>query len=235
MTSVIKLGCDPEVFLYHKSGVFMSADGKFPGTKREPFKVERGAVQVDGTALEFNIDAASNEDEWEKNITTVLSQMNEMVREVDKELSIVFRPIANFIDTVWETISGESKILGCDPDYDYRGSPNPNPGEKLLNVPLRTAAGHIHIGWTEHELAVAPEHFSDCTVIASHFHKKGIFNPTVKDEHERLKYYGMNGSFRPKHYGVELRSPSNIWVGSEETRRGMYNTVRKEFKEVTGL
>lgn len=233
--SVIKVGCDPEVFLFHKSGVFVSADGKFPGTKQEPFKVEKGAVQVDGTALEFNIDAAENEEQFENHISTVLAQMNEMVAKVDKELSIVFRPIAKFTDTVWDTISNESKILGCDPDYNARGVPNPNPSEKLLNVPLRTAAGHIHLGWTEHEMATAPEHFTDCTIIASHFHKKNIFRPVLKDEFTRLEYYGMEGSFRPKSYGVELRSPSNIWVGSEVTRRETYRTVRKEFKEVTGL
>lgn len=233
--SSIKLGCDPELFLFHKSGVFVSADGKFPGTKREPFKVERGAIQVDGTALEFNIDAVTNEDEWEKNISCVLKQMEEMVRKVDPELTMMFRPVANFTDTVWNSINAESKILGCDPDYDYRGDANPNPGEKLLNVPIRTGSGHVHIGWTEHEMATSPEHFGDCVVVASHFYKKGIFNPVIKDEETRLQYYGMNGSFRPKSYGVELRSPSNIWVANEDSRRNTYRVVRKEFKEITGL
>lgn len=233
--TVIKMGCDPEVFLFHKSGVFISADGKFPGTKREPHPVEHGAIQVDGTALEFNIDAASNEDEFEKNISSVLAQMKEMVRQVDPDLAIVFRPIAQFTDTVWNSINSESKILGCDPDYNRFGVPNPNPSEKLLNEPIRTAAGHIHIGWTENEVATSPEHFTDCTIVANHFHNRGIFNPVLADERIRLKYYGMDGSFRPKSYGLELRSPSNVWVGSETTRREMYRMVRKEFKEVTGF
>lgn len=233
--SMIKLGCDPEVFLYHKSGVFVSADGNFPGTKREPYAVECGAVQVDGTALEFNINPANNEDEFEKNIKTVLAQMTEMVQKHDRDLSIVFRPIAKFTDAVWNSISEGSKVLGCDPDYSCRGVPNPNPSEKLMNVPLRTAAGHIHIGWTEHEMATAPEHFTDCTIVASHFHNKGVFNPVLADERQRLQFYGMDGSFRPKSYGIELRSPSNVWVGSEQTRRETYRIVRKEFKEVTGF
>ena len=58
MTQIL-VGCDPEVFVA-KGGKFISAHGMIPGTKKAPHKVERGAVQVDGMALEFNIDPAAS-------------------------------------------------------------------------------------------------------------------------------------------------------------------------------
>lgn len=51
------VGADPELFV-SKAGVILSAFGLVGGTKKVPQKVERGAVQVDGMALEFNIDPA---------------------------------------------------------------------------------------------------------------------------------------------------------------------------------
>lgn len=53
------IGADPEVFV-GREGQFFSAHGLVPGNKRRPHKVDRGAVQVDGMALEFNIDPASS-------------------------------------------------------------------------------------------------------------------------------------------------------------------------------
>jgi hypothetical protein len=58
-----KIGADPEFFLRDKAtGKFVSAHGLIPGTKRQPMKVDKGAVQVDGMALEFNIDPVTNLD-----------------------------------------------------------------------------------------------------------------------------------------------------------------------------
>ena len=52
--SKILVGCDPEIFV-KQAGVFKSAHGLVVGDKKDPQKVNKGAVQVDGMALEFNI------------------------------------------------------------------------------------------------------------------------------------------------------------------------------------
>ena len=58
------LGADPEAFVVLKDGgIPVSAHGLLPGTKDKPFPVEKGAVQVDGMAAEFNIEPAATEDE----------------------------------------------------------------------------------------------------------------------------------------------------------------------------
>ena len=75
----ITIGADPEIFVTNKDGRFRSAHGLVPGTKTEPFRVNNGAVQVDGMALEFNIDPVETEDDFVTNITSVMQQMQEMV------------------------------------------------------------------------------------------------------------------------------------------------------------
>lgn len=234
MQTEISLGCDPEIFLW-KNGTFVSADGLFPGTKAEPHPLEKGAVQVDGLALEFNIEPAKTEEEFDRNIQTVLNQLGEMVHKVDKDMHLVFRPIANFTSENWNKFSETSKVLGCDPDYNIKGDINPNPSEKLANTPIRTAAGHVHIGWTQGKERGDAMHFSDCCFISEQFHRAKIFAPKIADEFTRLQYYGANGAFRPKPYGIELRSPSNVWVPDSTSRRAVFTQTVSHFREVTGL
>ncbi len=76
-------GCDPEVFLM-VGDKYVSAHGLFPGTKAEPFKVEKGAVQVDGLALEFNIDPAKTPEEFaarEKELTEFIASFGATLRD----------------------------------------------------------------------------------------------------------------------------------------------------------
>ena len=76
------IGCDPEVFV-KKNGVFQSAFGLIAGDKKNPQKIPRGAVQVDGMALEFNIDPAANEDDFAINVQSVFDQLRAMVPEFE--------------------------------------------------------------------------------------------------------------------------------------------------------
>lgn len=231
----VRLGCDPEGFLI-LGDEFISAAGNFPGTKQEPFKIDKGAIQVDGMAIEFNIDAADNEDEFEKNISTVLTQLNEITQKVDKDIRIAWTPVARFDKSIWDAAPSDAKVLGCDPDYNIHGEVNPNPMDILEGRTLRTAAGHIHIGWREGEHDPQdPKNFMDALYVSRHFHKSGVFAPKTADESTRLGYYGANGAFRSKSYGVELRTPSNLWVRKEQFRREMYRNVRRELKACTGL
>lgn len=230
-----KYGADPETFL-QVGDKFISAHGLFPGTKAEPFKVEKGAVQVDGLALEFNIDPAETASEFSGNIKTVLAQMNEMVKKVDKDMKIVFTPFATFDVKYFKELPDECKILGCDPDYRAADGRMNEPPADLTNRPFRTAAGHYHIGWSEGEDPMRKIHFEDCRFIANHFYERGPEpirrDPWAisKEESDRLHHYGHSGSFRPKPYGVELRQYSNVWVREEATRLKMFNFIDRNMK-----
>lgn len=216
----ITLGCDPEMFLF--DGLeYVSAYGLIPGTKEHPFPVEKGAVQVDGVALEFNIDPASDPDTFSNNISVVLAQLGEMVKKVNPEFKMVFTPVAKFDPTYFSILPHECKILGCDPDYNILGDLR-FPDEDLQNIPVRTAAGHMHLGFDKGQDPMNPVHFERCRRIAAEFARVKGFYPETKEERERIKYYGQPGTFRPKSYGVELRGSSNLWVEHEKDRKDMF-------------
>lgn len=217
----IKIGCDPEVFLVNtKSGKVVPATGLFPGTKSKPHRVEKGAVQVDGTALEFNIDPVESEDEFVDNINHVMKQMHEMVKKVDPDLEILLAPVVQFDSDTWSNIPFYGKELGCDPDFDITGNEN-TIDESLMNTPIRTGSGHIHIGFDN------PDDVDRLYVVQAV--EQALED--VKDSWEtssseiRRKYYGKMGAHRPKEYGVEMRSLDNTWLKSEEHMRTVFRTI----------
>lgn len=220
-----KIGADPEFFL-RLGGKFVPACGLFPGTKDEPFELDKGAVQVDGLALEFNIHPAESADEFNNNIETVLAQVDEMIKKVHKNMKRVFVPFARFDKADFDNLKDDQKILGCDPDYSgLTGLINPRP--EIQDQPFRTAAGHIHIGWTEGQDITNPIHFEDCRFVSQYIGDSGYFDPTENAEYERLNYYGGDYSFRPKPYGVEIRFPSNLWLNTKYNReRAFMDVVR---------
>jgi len=102
----LTVGADPEVFV-KQGGKFVSAHGLVQGTKEEPFVVDKGAVQVDGMALEFNIDPAKNAKEFSDNIRVVMDILDGMVP--DHEL--VPTPTATFGKKYMTTMLGRAVLL----------------------------------------------------------------------------------------------------------------------------
>lgn len=220
-------GCDPEMFLLDKPGSPVSAWGKFPGTKDNPHRLSKGAVQVDGNALEFNIDPASSASEFVDNILSVQEELYEMVAA--KGLVMDYVPIIKFPDDVWSELPPEAKVLGCSPDYNSSGERNCAP-----EIPegYRTAAGHIHLGWGEYLDPDSENHIQFCARLSKFVEERWYeaFPLDANDAH-RLEYYGADAAFRPKMYGIEFRFPTNRWLNSLELMYIAYWTVEAAAKE----
>ena len=95
----ILIGADPELFLKDvTTGKFVSAEDDngplIPGTKADPFEVKGGAIQVDGVAAEFNINAAKNFKEFYGNIKGVLKYLNKEIRSKNENLRLTPVPTA---------------------------------------------------------------------------------------------------------------------------------------------
>jgi len=220
----ILVGADPELFAFDKETP-VSAFGLIKGTKYEPFKVQDGAVQVDGMALEFNINPAENEAEFIKNLNSVMSSLKSMVPDFD----IRAVPVAEFgIDYILEQPQ-EAVELGCTPDFDAwaNGSINEPPNAMM---PFRTGAGHVHIGWVETNDASEydPDHLEKCVSVIkqldfflglpSLFYDKGV---------KRRTMYGKPGCFRPKTYGAEYRVLSNQWLESDALKGWVFRNTKE--------
>lgn len=223
--SKILVGCDPEVFV-KQAGIFKSAHGLIKGTKDNPFKVPNGAVQVDGMALEFNIDPSATEDQFLFNVQDVLNTMSLMVPDYE----IIVAPVADFSIDYLKAQPEEALELGCDPDYNaWTFTANPRPdGER----PMRTASGHVHIGWTNGQDIDSVEHKQECESIARQMDFfLGLPSLMYDDDVRRRGMYGKAGACRFKPYGVEYRTLSNMWLKSENLIRWVFRSAIKGVEE----
>ena len=216
----ITVGADPELFITNKSGDNQSAYGIIPGTKQKPHPVDGGAVQVDGMALEFNIDPAHSEDEFVNNINTVMAQLRDMV---PKEYKFRIMPTANFRPSVMDKQPPAAVELGCDPDFNaYTEAVNPAPPLQPYDK-VRCAGGHVHIGWTQGQDVNDTVHFNACAQLVRQLdYMLGVPMLYKCGRSSRTKWYGQPGAFRPKPYGVEYRVLSNKWIRGEDLMRLVY-------------
>lgn len=222
----ILVGCDPEVFV-KQDGMFKSAYGLIKGDKKNPQKVNRGAVQVDGMALEFNIDPANSEDEFSLNVQTVFNQLKLMVP--DYEIATV--PVAHFDHTYMKNQPSEALELGCDPDYNaWTGLVNTKPDG---NRPMRTASGHVHIGWTNDENINDGLHQDmGRAVVKQMDFFLGLPSLFYDADTERREMYGKGGCLRFKPYGVEYRTLSNAWLRNTKLMKWVFRNTKEGFTQL---
>lgn len=211
----ILIGADPELFVV-KGRKLVSAHDLIPGTKAKPFAVEGGAIQVDGTAAEFNIDPAATKEDFTGRVTLVKKQLDARLKEIDPRYSLVSKPTRTYCKTTWDSIPESAKELGCDPDYNaYTGAENPRPDPAVEG--FRSGGGHVHIGWGTGMDIGDPAHLMDCRMVVKVLDQTLFLMSSYWDkDNKRREIYGKPGAFRPKHYGVEYRVLSNAWTKSPE-------------------
>src|SRR5699024_1675043 len=225
MTNVL-VGADPELFVY-KDGKAVSAFGMIEGDKKHPFVVDLGAVQVDGMALEFNIDPAHDEEQFVNHINTVMDALKGMVPDYEVRAEAV----AEFEMEYIKQQPMEAVMFGCDPDFcawtgEINQSANPN-------VPYRTGAGHVHIGWTNVKNSFEKNHYNKCIDLVKQMDfYLGLPSLLFANDYKRRSMYGNPGCFRPKKYGCEYRVLSNCWLRSDNLKRWVYRNVQKGFERL---
>ena len=226
------IGADPELFVKDKrSKEFISGWGLIKGDKQNPYPVDDGAVQVDGMALEFNINPARTKTEFVRNIVSVKRQLSGMI---GPDLSLVPTPTVHFSDKVWLNTPDEAAILGCDPDFNAwdGGRENNRPDGE---VKFRTGAGHIHIGWTEGVNIDNPVHLDVCIALVQQLDATlGVWSVLKDEDTERRSLYGRAGAFRPKPYGVEYRVLSNFWTKNKTLMSEVYGITMNSIKLLQG-
>lgn len=223
------LGADPEYFL-KKGGKFVSAHGLLPGDKSNPTKVQYGATQIDGMAIEFNIEAAASEAEWMRNIDTVLAILLKDLPDYEH----VFCPVAEFGLEYIRSQPEKAKELGCEPDFDaYLVAANPRPNGEL---PFRSAAGHIHFGIPETEGCAPVDDIDYIGWLAAKVRELDFYLalPSLfyDSDTKRRELYGKAGAFRPKTYGMEYRTLSNQWLGSDDLKRWAYRASQFAMEQI---
>lgn len=219
------IGADPEIFAI-KNNKGISAHALVKGTKEAPHKVKYGAYQVDGMALEFNVDPTTLSSDAGSTFSTkiqhVLDKLKADARLADPAIQFSNKSVMEFSPEVFSTTPDEAKELGCNPDFNaYTGEMNPAPDASDVN--FRTGAGHIHIGWGSDLPVDHPEHIAICQrAVKAMDLFVGLYMTVLDPEPRRRQLYGKAGAFRPKPYGVEYRTPSNAWINTDYNRRAIY-------------
>lgn len=214
----ILIGCDPEVFV-KKDGKFLSAFGLIKGDKKNPTPVNLGAVQVDGMALEFNTNPAASEEEFLINVTSVLNTLKLMVPTYE----VVAVPVADFDLEYIKGQPAEALELGCDPDFNgWDGVANNKPD---CERPFRTASGHVHIGWIDQPEKDLP--FGPAAAVARQMDFfLGLGSLFYDGDTRRREMYGKAGAFRPKPYGAEYRTLSNMWLNDNKLIQWVFRNAK---------
>lgn len=222
----IKIGADPELFV-KQNGQYVSGFGLVPGDKVNPYAVEDGAVQVDGMALEFNINPAEDVDTFCFNIYSVIAQLQAMVPDYE----VVADPVATFTPEYMKQQHPLALELGCDPDYNaWTGKVNDKPD---CDLPIRTGAGHVHIGWREGAHARDELHVQACRMITKQLDfYLGLPSLLFDTDTQRRSMYGKAGAYRVKSYGVEYRVLSNTWLREEGLMRWVFENTHKAVNTV---
>jgi hypothetical protein len=206
VTNRVTVGADPEVFVKDSSNTIVTAIGKVGGTKQYPRKVKAGALQEDNVLAEFNINPATRKVAFIKNINTVVRQLEEALK--GHNLFIDIRASHSY--KMEELTEPQAMVFGCEPDFSAWANGAINPKPECDDKGLRTAGGHVHLGWDK------PTDAQRHTVIKWMDVLVGVPSVLLDKDTLRRKLYGKAGAFRPKKYGAEYRSVSNFWLANDD-------------------
>ena len=203
----ITIGADPELFV-QDNGKIIPVCGMIDGDKANPLAVKCGAIQEDNVLAEFNIDPVDNVTDFKVNLQTV---MDELSAHLKCDLAI---KASHHFDQQTLMSYPSAMILGCEPDFNaYTKGQNKKPNARTT---LRTAGGHIHVGYENNNEEQSHNIVKNMDILL------GLPSVLLDDDTERRAMYGAAGAHRIKPYGVEYRSLSNFWLGSERLQEWAY-------------
>ncbi len=210
----VRVGADPELFL-KQGDKYISSIGLVGGSKDKPKKIDKlgHAVQEDNVAVEYNIKPAVTVEEFLDSHKFVLGYLAKALPEyrLDFSASVEFTPD--------QLENPKAQQFGCDPDYNaWTMTVNEPPRAARIN--LRTAGGHIHIGYHK------PEIRNQVGLIRAMDLFVGVPSIILDPDKRRRQMYGKAGAFRPKEYGAEYRTVSNFWIKSEDMIRWAYHNTQ---------
>lgn len=220
--AVFTIGSDPELFP-KKNGKIVSVAGVLGCTKDQKLTLADDIrLQEDNVLAEFDINPCVGADQFN---ATMQRGLDLVGIELAKHGMEIADGVSSHIFTVDELNSFDKSafVFGCTPDYNaFTGQQNPSPTSS--NPGLRTAGGHIHIGYSE-MFPVDSQSQMLAGVLCDYY--LSLLSVVLDKDTRRKELYGKAGAIRYKDYGIEYRSLSNFWVADEKLRRMIYSQVEK--------
>lgn len=224
----VQIGADIEVFIQDlETNEIVSAEGLIRGTKKAPFVFDESnkyfATSLDNVLAEFNIPPVTSQEDF---YNYLHKSLNYIKGTIPKGMCVAIQPSAYLHDRHLQT--EQAQTFGCELDFNaYTRHPNYiNPTD---NANLRSAGGHIHIGYERPAIYNVLNYIPDeerISLVKTLDFFVGIPSVLMEPENKRRCLYGKAGAFRPKPYGVEYRTTSNYFLRDKETTDWLYDSVQ---------
>lgn len=212
------IGTDFELFLLDtEAGEVISAEGYIKGSKEEPFVFDPEnkyfSTTLDNVLAEATIPPVTNAADFYRFIQKSVEFLK---TQIPRNVSLMAFPAARLNEKWLQT--EHAKTFGCMPDFCvWTRSMNPMPCAE--DSTLRSAGGHIHIGYDNPRMEINEQIIKAMDLFI------GVPSMIQEPDNERKLLYGKAGCFRPKNYGVEYRTVSNYYLGSKELTEWVFNNT----------
>jgi len=220
---IVTVGHDAELFLYDENENAIPSIDLVGGSKECPREVSGGAVQEDNVMAELNIEPCTTSNQFVSRTNEVMESLTSIIKPHGLHYKIMdfqkFNP--EFLK------SPQAKMFGCDPDYNVYSLQQNVVDTKLLRN-ARTAGGHIHIGLSEPNF----HPMTKISLVKNCDFFIGLPLTILERQSQRKAFYGKAGSFREKAYGIEYRTPSNIWLSSDVLKQWIFNQIKVFTKDI---
>lgn len=224
--SAIKLGADPELFIVDPfTNEYVSSIGLIGGSKDSPRALPRDGfyAQEDNVLLEFNIPPCETVIGWKASLKYGMLAARELLPPF---YGLRVQGSATFTEAQLQ--KPEANLFGCDPDNNaWTDEPNPIP--EIPKNGLRTAGGHIHVGYEK------PNRVLSMYLVRAMDKYLGIPSILMDKDTERRRLYGKAGAYREKGYGVEYRTLSAFWLQSDKLMEWAWHQTMRAIEHVNAL
>lgn len=227
--NIFTTGTDPEMFARRAdTGVITSVAGLLGCSKDQKLELAPFVrLQEDNVLAEFDINPCESFAQFNASIKDGIELTRAMLAKHGLDIA---EGVSSHIYTKSELDSFDKSafVFGCTPDYNaMTGQKNPSPA--AADPGLRTAGGHVHIGFPS-GIKVQRESQMDAGVLCDYF--LSLPSLFIDQDVRRKELYGKAGAIRFKDYGIEYRSLSNFWIFKEDLRKMIYDQVEKVVKEL---
>lgn len=229
MSINLMIGSDPELFTRNGDGKVSSVAGLLGADKYHKKEYSEDVrIQEDNVLIEFDINPHTSFDTFDDNMSRGIKACEDVAKSVGNDVDL---DICSHVFTEEElkTFHKDAFLFGCEPDFNaLNGSVNQKPSS--VDIGLRTAGGHIHIGYSD-AMEVTQQNQSLVGVLCDYY--MGMPAILLDSDDRRKELYGKAGACRYKNYGIEYRVLSNFWVTKKETRKWAWDQALKAFGMVT--
>lgn len=226
-TVIFTIGTDPE-FFPKQGNKIVSVAGLLGCSKDQKLELAPDVrLQEDNVLAEFDINPQQGFTAFNDNVKRGLDLVNAKLNEIDMELAF---GISSHIYTQQELDSFDKSafVFGCTPDFNaFTGLQNPSP--QAANAGLRTAGGHVHIGYGD--MVPVDLKSQQCAGVLCDYYLS-LLSVLLDSDTRRKELYGKASCIRFKEYGIEYRSLSNFWVADDTHRKTVYEQVEKVVKNL---